>query len=93
MKPTLTEIAYGGTKVRITLYSLDTPANVVCGIQPAKDGCLFYLHHVTPGDSSVVKIGGKGKHARQIRLSGLTPLVTKELRRLIALAIERATKR
>jgi hypothetical protein len=91
-KPTLTENAYGGAKVRITLYSLGTPANVVCGIQPAKDGCLFYLHHITPADSAVVKIGGQGKHARQIRVSALTPGITRELRRLLALAITRAGK-
>lgn len=89
-KPRLTENAYGGAKVRLTLYSLDQPSNVVCGIQPAYDGCLFYLHHVTPADSSVVKIAGKGKHARQIRVSELTPEITRELRRLLALAIERA---
>lgn len=89
-KPTLTENAYGGVKVRLTLYSLNTPANVICGIQPAQGGCLFYLHHVTPDDSAVVKITGQGKHARQVRLNKLTPGDARELRRLIALAISRA---
>jgi hypothetical protein len=93
MRPKLTENAYGGAKVRLTLYSLGPPADVVCGIQPAKDGCLFYLHQVRPEDSTIVKICGQGKHARQIRISSLPPAIARELRRLVALAMERAARK
>ena len=88
--PELTENAYGGAKVRLTLFSLGDPSNVVCGVQPADDGCLFYFHHVKPEDSPTLKIEGTGKHARHVKLRILDRATIEEIRRLLRLARRRA---
>ena len=88
--PDLTEAAYGGAKVRLTLFSLGSPSNVVCGIQPCAGGCLFYFHHILPKDSSILKIEGQGKHARHVKVEALDRSMTEEIRRLLLLARSRA---
>jgi hypothetical protein len=88
--PDLTEAAYGGAKVRLTLFSLGSPTNTVCGIQPGAAGCLLYFHHIVPEDSSILKIEGQGKHARHIKIEALDRPMTDEIRRLLLLARSRA---
>ena len=87
--PDLNEAAYGGAKVRLTLFSLGSPQNVICGVRPGADGCLFYFHHVTPEDSSVLKIEGKGKHARHVKVDILDGPTLQEISRLLLLARRR----
>jgi hypothetical protein len=84
---------YGGAKVRLILYSIGDAANVICGISPCLDeGCLLYLHHVEAGDSEVLEIAGRGKHAKHVRLPELTRATRAEVRRLLGLAASRAGK-
>ena len=59
-------------------------------IQPGADGCLLYFHHIVPVDSSILKIEGKGKHARHIKIEALDRPMIEEIRRLLLLARSRA---
>jgi hypothetical protein len=84
--PDATETPVGGAKVRLTLFSLGSSGKTICGVQPGAHGCLLYLHHIAPEDSSLLKIGGKGKHARQIKVETLDQPMVDEIRRLLLLA-------
>lgn len=91
--PAAQPLTYGGAKVRLILYSIGDAANVLCGISPCLEaGCLLYLHHVSPSDSEILEITGKGKHARHVRLEELTRSTKAEIRRLLALAVSRASR-
>lgn len=82
---------YGGKAVQTVLYSISGTNNVICGFQPSDKGyCIVYLHHITPEDSEVFKLEGKGGGNRHVKLRELTANDEKELRRLIELAKSRA---
>ena len=86
----LTKVIYGGKVVQNVLYSIDDPNNVICGIQPGKDKVIFYIHNITEADSDVLKLEGKGKANRHVKLIELDGDTETELRRLIQLAKSRA---
>lgn len=88
--PGVSENVYGGSKVQVVLYSLGGPTKTLCGIQPASDECLLYLHHVTPDDSQTLLIEGEGKHSQHVRIDAMTNLVVRDVRRLLTLARRRS---
>jgi hypothetical protein len=89
--PKATGNVYGGTKVQVKLFSVGDSRNVICGVQARDNGCLLYLHHILPADSSLLAIEGQGKHALHVRLTELTRTMRKEVERLLKLAASRAS--
>ena len=81
---------YGGEIVQAVVYLILGTDNMLCGIQPGKDDVLFYIHNVTESDSDVLKLEGKGKSSRHVRLTILDGDTETELRRLLQLAKSRA---
>lgn len=69
--PDAEENIYGGAKVANALYSLGGSANVICGIQPAPELCRLYVHHIHGLSHPELKIEGKGKHARHVKVRSL----------------------
>ncbi len=66
--PNAEESIYGGSKVKLALYSIGNKKNVICGIQQAKnDSCLLYVHHIDSLTHDRLKFTGKGKNAKSIR--------------------------
>jgi hypothetical protein len=88
--PQASEGVYGGAKTVIALYSIGGSQNVICGIQPAAKHCLFYIHHVQQQDSAVLKLEGKGKTNRHVKVSDTAAIEESEVERLLGLAVERA---
>lgn len=80
---------YGGSKVGIALYSLGSPTNVLCGIQPVGENCLFYAHRVKPGDSGELKLEGQGKHALHVKFRSADEIKPDALRALLRIALGR----
>lgn len=64
----LEEGFYGGAKVKMASYSIGRTDNVVAAISPATDHIKLYLHHFDKVDTSGIKLVGKGKHARHVKL-------------------------
>jgi hypothetical protein len=87
--PKATGNVYGGAKVQVKLFSIGDSRNVICGVQARDNGCLLYLHHILPADSSLLAIEGQGKHTLHVRLTELTPTMRKEVERLLKLAASR----
>lgn len=88
--PDADEGIYGGKVVQNVLYSIDDPNNVICGIQPSKDKVIVYIHNVTETDSDALKLEGKGKANRHVKLTDLDGDTETELRRFIQMAKSRA---
>ncbi len=84
---------YGGGKVRMALYSIDGPTRVVCGIQPGRDRCLFFLHRVTQDDVPELRLTGKGKHARQLAFATRQAVPDEVICRLVRLSAARLRSR
>ncbi len=88
--PTSTEMVHGG-KVPTVLYSVDSPKNVICGLQATEGHCVLFLHRVDDKDSELLNIEDHGQHAVQVRFAeSLDGDAADELRRLIYLAASRA---
>jgi hypothetical protein len=88
--PTSTEMVHGG-KVATVLYSVDSPKNVICGLQSTDGHCVFFLHRVDDKDSELLNIEDHGQHAVQVRFAeSLDADAEGELRRLIHLAASRS---
>jgi hypothetical protein len=83
------ESIYGGGKVGIALYSVGGTNRVICGIQPSRSHCLFYLHRVEAEDVSELKLSGKGKHARHIEFAASRDIPDQIIRCLLKLSLER----
>lgn len=88
--PEAVEGIYGGTKVGLALYAVGDGKQVICGIQPSGDDCLFYLHYLKPEDSPRLKLEGQGKHARHVRVRILSGETRAELISLVRLARSRS---
>ena len=73
----------GGAKVKLALYSRGGPNQVLCGIQPAKDGCIFYVHHLKSIDHPRLTFTGKGKHAKQIRFQSADQVLPTDIQWLL----------
>lgn len=90
--PDLVENVYGGAKVGIALYSINEDANVLCGIQPRDDSCLFYVHNVTEADSRTLKLLGTSGNNRHVRFGPKDKLPELAIRTLLQLARDRMPK-
>lgn len=59
---------YGGKVVRMASYSIDKADNVIAVIGLGNDHCKLFLHHTDKIDPRGLKLEGKGKHARHIKI-------------------------
>lgn len=59
---------YGGKKVKMASYSIGRTDNVIAVIAPASNHCKLFLHHVDKIDPKGLKLEGKGKHAKHIKI-------------------------
>lgn len=64
----IVETCHGGATVKLASYSIGRPDNVVAVISPGKNHCKLYLHHCDRIDSRGIKLEGKGKHAKHVKL-------------------------
>jgi hypothetical protein len=69
--PDSIENIYGGKMVGNALYSIGGPGHVICGIQPDDKLCRFYIHHISDAQFGVLKLEGKGKHTRHVKVKKL----------------------
>jgi len=78
--PKADEGYYGGTKVKLVLYSQGDAKNVLCGIQEGKDNsCLLYVHHLDKIEHERLKFSGKGKHAKQVRFESTKGVIEEDV--------------
>ncbi len=62
------EAAYGGKVVKMISFSVARADNVVAVLGPAKGHCKLFLHYPDDIDAQGLKLVGKGKHARHVKL-------------------------
>lgn len=87
----LEENAYGGEKVKLTLYSRGDLQNVLCGLQEGSgDSCMLYVHHVDEINHERLKFSGKGKNAKRIKFHSPEELIEEDIKWLLSLVDEAA---
>lgn len=67
----IAEDAGGGTKVKMSLYSIGRKDNVLAVIGMGKDHVKLYLHHTDQVDTRELELKGKGKHAKTVWIRNL----------------------
>ncbi|MEL6557397.1 MAG: DUF1801 domain-containing protein [Bacteroidota bacterium] len=72
----------GGAKVRMSSYSIG--GKMICVIGPYKDHCKLYLHHTDHVDTGTLKLEGKGKHSKTVRISTLDEELSIEIKAVIS---------
>jgi hypothetical protein len=72
--PAIIEQIAGGEKVRYAAYFIGEPIHVVAVLGGGKDHCKLYLHHTSKISTGKLKLEGKGKHARHIKLFSASQL-------------------
>lgn len=87
----LEENAYGGEKVKLTLYSRGDLQNVLCGLQEGSgDSCMLYVHHIDEIDHERLKFSGKGKNAKRIKFNSPEEIIEEDIKWLLSLVDEAA---
>jgi hypothetical protein len=86
LEPEAVENIYGGAKIGIALYSIGAGNKVLCGIQPARGQCLFYIHHVTETDAPELLLQGTGKNNRHLKFKAPPEIDAKAIGALLKLA-------
>jgi len=82
--PEADENIAGGAKVKLALYSINSPNQVVYGIQQgAKDTCMLYVHHIDALDHPRLKFSGSGKHAKRIKFTSVEDINTDDIEWLL----------
>lgn len=66
--PEISEDIYGGKVVRMALYSMGSKNNPVIGFALSKDHCQLFLHHFDKIELHGLKLNGKGKHSRHLKI-------------------------
>jgi hypothetical protein len=89
VEPHATENIYGAGKTGIALYSVGAPTQVLCGIQPNRSSCLFYIHHVTESDAPELPLEGGGKNNRHLKFRAPPEVDARALAALLAIARSR----
>ena len=85
------ESIIGGGKVKLALYSRGGKNNLLCGIQEGKnDSCMLYVHHLLEISHERLKLGGKGKHSRQIKFNREEEINEEDIKWLFGLIDEKA---
>lgn len=87
--PGTREGIYGGEKMRMALYSLDNDQDVVCGIQPANDHCKLYIHRVNTDDTYDLRLEGKGKSTRHVKIRSAKEVDPASIHALLDLSVAR----
>ncbi|MBR9922311.1 MAG: DUF1801 domain-containing protein [Bacteroidetes bacterium] len=49
-------------------YSIGAPSNVIAMVNPGKEHCKIYFHHFEKVDIRGLKLEGKGKHSRHLKI-------------------------
>lgn len=84
------ENIYGGEKVKMSLYSIGDTNSVLYGIGFAKDHVKLFIHHTDkPGaDVAGLKLEGKGKHAKTVKLKAIDSAIKKQLQTALKSILE-----
>lgn len=77
------EHIYGGAKVRMALYSIGHTDNVLFGIGLGKDHIKLYLHHTEKVETETLKLEGKGKHAKTVKIKATSKDNLETLKRVM----------
>ncbi|MFK7773057.1 MAG: DUF1801 domain-containing protein [Saprospiraceae bacterium] len=64
----ISEDIYGGKVVRMALYSIGRKDNPILGFSLSKDHCQLFLHHFDKIELHGLKLNGKGKHSRHVKI-------------------------
>jgi hypothetical protein len=83
----------GGAKVKLALYTHPETNRVMCGVQPAGETCLLYVHRLRKLDHPRLKLEGKGKHAKHIRFETIGKAFDDDVRWVLGEVDKRAAKR
>lgn len=81
--PEADENVYGRQKMGMTLYSIDNPNSVICGIQPTETMCKLFFHGWQEFKRRGYKLEGSGKNARRIKLRTLSDFDSKTIREML----------
>ena len=68
LHPEISEDIYGGKVVRMVLYSIGRKDNPIIGFALSKDHCQLFLHHFDKIELHGLKLNGKGKHSRHVKI-------------------------
>lgn len=69
VSPRPDESFLGGTKVKMSSYSIH--GKMICVIGPYKDHCKLYLHQTDQVNTGSLKLEGKGKHTKTVKVATL----------------------
>ena len=72
--------------MRMALYSIDGPNNVVCGFQPTQDMCKLFFHGWKQLKEAGYRLEGSGKHARHIKIRSIQEVQPEEIADMIRIA-------
>ncbi len=86
-EPRLEEQISGGAKIKVALYGIGGPNNIIAGIQPAADHCKLYLHFTDKINLETPPLEGKGKHAKHVKVTQLTPEWEQKLAEMVRAVI------
>lgn len=78
----------GGAKVRMVSFFIGNRNNVVAVVSPGGDHCKLYLHHTDKIDTTGIKLQGKGKHAKQVRITSLAEVDIPTYKRVLGQVVE-----
>lgn len=68
LDPRVEEGFYGGKVVKMASFSIGKSDNVIAVLSPAAHHLKLYLHHTDKVDTGDLKLQGKGKHAKHIKI-------------------------
>lgn len=71
LNPAIEEDIYGGAKVQMASYSIGRKDNVIAVTGIGKDHVKLFLHHTHKIDAKGLKLEGKGKHAKHVKIYAL----------------------
>lgn len=77
------ESVVANEKIALALYTRGEAKNVLCGIQPAGDACLLYVHNVEQQEGDRLELQGEGKNSRHVRFESLVDVAHDEVRNLL----------
>jgi len=77
------ENIYGGSKMRMALYSIGNANNVLYGLQASGSHCMLFLHHADKVDTGTLKLDGRGKYARHMKISSLDSGTIRQLKHIL----------
>jgi hypothetical protein len=89
--PEADENFYGGEKMGMTLYSMDNPNSVFCGIQPTESMCKLFFHGWQELKRKGYNLEGSGKNARHIKLRSLSDYDSDTLLEMLKIVKEELT--